>query len=67
MLTVDTRSLAHPWHTVYVDQRLREEIAKLTGISYRTLYSVFVGKQKNLALDVVKTAVAENLQGTPVD
>ena len=67
MLTVDTRSLAHRWHTVYVDQRLREEIAKLTGISYRTLYSVFVGKQKNLALDVVKTAVAENLQGTPVD
>ncbi len=60
---MDTRSLAHPSRTVYVDQRLCEEIAELTGISYRTLYLAFVGEQKNLALDVVKTAVARDPQG----
>ena len=59
------RSLAHPKRTVFADQHLLEEIAELTGIGYRILYSAFVGEQKNLALDVVKTAVAENPEGTP--
>jgi hypothetical protein len=30
------RSLAHPTRTVFVDQRLLEEIAQLTGIGYPT-------------------------------
>ena len=34
------------------------------GIEYRALSRAFVGEEKNLALDVVKTAVAENPQGT---
>jgi hypothetical protein len=59
------RSLAHPKRTVFVDERLLEEISELTGIEYRVLSSAFVGEEKNLALDVVKTAVAENPQGTP--
>ena len=59
------RSLAHPTRTVFVDQRLLEDIAELTSIEYRVLSSVFTGKQKDLALDVVKMAVAENPQGTP--
>jgi hypothetical protein len=60
-------SLAHPAHTVFVDQRLLEEITELTGIEYRVLSKVFVGEEKNLALDVVHTAVAENPEGTPED
>ena len=41
-----------------------EEIAELTGIEYRALSSAFAREEKNLALDVVKTAVAENPEGT---
>lgn len=62
---MDNKSLAHPLRTVFVDEDLCEQVAGLTGISYRTLYSAFVGEQKNLALDLVKTVVAENPQGTP--
>jgi hypothetical protein len=54
------RSLAHSARTVFVNQRLLEEISELTGIKYRALSRAFVGEEKNLALDVVKTAVAEN-------
>jgi hypothetical protein len=59
------RSLAHPKRTVFVDARLCEEIAELTGIEYRVLSSAFAGEEKTLALDVVKTAVTENPKGTP--
>ena len=59
------RSLAHPKRTVFADQRLLEEIAELTGIEYRALSSAFAGEEKNLALDVVKTAIAENPEGMP--
>jgi hypothetical protein len=62
---VDNRSLAHPTRTIFVDERLLEEIAELTGIEYRALSRAFVGKEKDLVLDVVKTAVAENPEGTP--
>ncbi len=65
-----TTSLAHPAHrprTVRVGNYLLEEISELTGIEYRALCRTFVGEEKNLVLDVVKTAVAENLQGTPED
>jgi hypothetical protein len=64
---VDTRSLAHPTRTVFVDQSLCEEIAELIGIEYRVLSSAFAGEEKKLALDMVKTTVAENPQGTPED
>ena len=59
--TVDTRSLAHPTRTIFVDEQQCGEIAELTGIGYRALSSAFAGEEKDLALDVVKTAVAENL------
>jgi hypothetical protein len=58
------RSLAHPTRTIFVDEPLCEEIAELTGFEYRALSRAFVGEEKNLALDVVKTAVAENPEGT---
>ena len=61
---MDSTSLAHPTRTVFVDQRLLEEIAELTGIEYRALSSAFAGEEKNLALSVVKTVVAENTEGT---
>ncbi len=64
---MDSRSLAHPTRTVRVDHHLCEEIAELTGIAYRALCSAFVGEEKNLALDVVKTAIAEHPEGTPED
>jgi len=57
-------SLAHPTRTVFADKRLLEEIAELTGIKYRVLYRVFAGEEKDLALDVVKTAVAKKPEGT---
>ncbi len=62
--TVDNTSLAHPTRTVFVDEQLCEEIADLTGIEYRALSRAFTGEEKNLALDVVKTAVAGNQTGT---
>ena len=62
---MDSTSLAHPTRTVFADRRLLEEIAELTGIEYRALSSAFMSEQKDLALDVVKTAVTENPQGTP--
>ena len=61
------RSLAHPKRTIFVDERLLEEIAEFTGIEYRVLSRAFVGEEKNLAIDVLKTAVAENPEGTPED
>ncbi len=62
---MDNTSLAHPTRTIFVDEHLCEEIAELTGIEYRVLSRAFAGEEKNLALDVVKTIVAENLEATP--
>ncbi len=61
---MDSKSLAHPAHPVRVDHALLEEIVELTGIEYRALSRAFAGKEKNLALDVVKTAVAGNQTDT---
>ena len=65
-----TTSLAHQAHrqrTVCVENVLLEEISELTGIEYRALCRAFVSEEKNLVLDVVKLAVAENLDKTPED
>lgn len=62
---MDKRSLAHPARTVRVDEQLLEEISELTGIEYRVLSSAFAGESRDLALDVVKSLVAENLGATP--
>ena len=62
---MDSTSLAHPKRTVRVDQALLEEVAELTGIDYRVLPSTFAGEKKDLALDVIKTSVAKNPEGTP--
>jgi hypothetical protein len=64
---MDKKSLAHPTRTVRVDHALLEEISELTGIEYRVLSAAFAGEEKNLTLDVAKTAVAENPEGTPED
>ena len=60
-------SLAHPKRTIFVDNHFCEEISEFTGIASWALRSAFAGEEKKLAQDVVKTAVAENLQGTPED
>jgi hypothetical protein len=65
--TVDNRSLAQPTRTIFVDERLCEEISELTGIEYRALSRAFAGEEKNLAIDVVKAVVAENPEGTTED
>jgi len=62
---VDTKSLAHPTRTIFTDDRFFEEVSELTGVTFGALHRAFVGKEKNLALEVVKTAVAENPHGTP--
>ncbi len=55
-------TIAHLGRTVRVDHDLLEEISELTSIEYRALCRAFVGEEKNLVLDVVKTAVGENLK-----
>ena len=64
---MNDQSLAHPKRPVFVDARLCEEIAELTGIEYRVLSSAFVGEEKDLANEVVKKAIVKNPQGTPED
>jgi hypothetical protein len=64
---VDSIRIAHSKRTIFVEHHFCEEISELTGIEYRILISAFAGEEKNLALDVVKMAVAENLTGTPQD
>ncbi len=64
---MDERSLAHPAHRVRVDKELLEEISELSGIAFWALNRAFAGEPRDLALDVVKTAVAENPQGTSED
>ena len=64
---MDNPSLAHPTRTVFADKRFLEEIAELTGIEYRVLSRAFVGEKKNLTLDVLKTVIVEDPQGTSED
>ena len=59
-------SLAQPTRTVGVDEELLEELSELTGIEYRALCRAFVGEEKNLALDVVKTPRREPRQDARV-
>ena len=61
------KSLAHPTCTVRVDPALLEEVSELTGIEYWALSAAFVGEEKHLTLDAVKTVVVEYLTGTPQD
>lgn len=62
---MDQASLAQPKRTVRVDEQLLKEISELTGIEYWILSSAFAGEAKDLALDVVRTVVAEDLGGSP--
>ena len=64
---MDTRSLAHPTRAIFVDEQLCKEVSNLTGIEYRVLSRAFAGQEKDLALDAVKTAIADNPKGTPED
>lgn len=61
---MDSKSLAHPG-TAFVDEPFCEEISALTCIEYRTLKAAFTGERRGIALDTVKTIVAENLGATP--
>ena len=61
---MDTKSLAHSG-IAFVDEPFCKELSELTGIEYRTLNAAFTGERKDLALDTVKTIVAENLAATP--
>ena len=61
---MDTKSLAHSG-IAFVDESFCKEISELTGIEYRTLSTAFTGERRSLALNVVKTIVAENLDATP--
>lgn len=61
---MDTKSLAHHGHR-FTDEAFFEEVSDLTGIEYRVLRSAFTGERVNVALDAIKTVVAENMEGTP--
>jgi hypothetical protein len=41
------------------------ELSDLTGIEHAAIYSCFAGERRGVALDTIKTIVAENLDGTP--
>lgn len=41
------------------------EVSELTGIEYGALSSCLAGERRDVALDVVKTIVAENLDAGP--
>jgi hypothetical protein len=41
------------------------ELSELTGIERHVLASAFAGERRDVAIDAVKTVVAENLDGTP--
>jgi hypothetical protein len=64
---VDNASVALTGRSRSADPGFFRKVLELTDIEYRVLSSAFAGEEKNLTLDVVKTAVAENLQGTPED
>ena len=61
---MDTKSLAQP-RTAFVDEPFIKELSELTGISYWILNAAFTGERRGMALDTVKTIVAENLDATP--
>ncbi len=61
---MDSKSLTQP-RTAFVDEPFLEKLSELTGIECRTLNAAFTGERTSLALDVVKTIVAENLGATP--
>ena len=61
---MDSKSLAQA-RNAFVDEPFIKELSELTGIEYRTLTAAFTGERRSLALDVVKTIVAENLDSTP--
>ena len=61
---MDSKSLAHSG-TAFVDEPFIRELSELTGIEYRTLNAAFTGERTGLALDAVKTIVAENLDVAP--
>lgn len=62
---MDTKSLAHEGASRFTDEAFLTEVSELTGIEYRVLRSAFTGERRNTALDVIKTIVAESLEGTP--
>jgi len=64
---VDSKSLAHNGHSRFVDPEFCRELSVLTGIELGTLSSAFAGERVNIALDAVKTVVAENLDKAPQD
>ena len=61
---MDSKSLAHSG-IAFVDESFCKELSELTGIEYRILNAAFTGERRGMALDVVKTIVAENLDATP--
>ncbi len=62
---MDSKSLAQDGRSRFVDPEFCRELSELTGIELGTLSSVFVGERRNVALDAVKTVVAENLDANP--
>ncbi len=62
---MDSKSLAQDGRPRFVDPVLCRELSEFTGIELGTLSSVFAGERRNVALDAVKTVVAENLDANP--
>lgn len=62
---MDSKSLAQDGRSRFVDPDFCREVSELTGIELGVLNSVFAGKRVNVALDTVKTVVAENLDKGP--
>ena len=61
----DHKPFGHEGCARFVDPEFCRELSELTGMELGTLSSVFAGERRNIALDAVKTVVAENLDKTP--
>ncbi len=62
---MDSKSLAHEGRPRFVGPEFCRELSELTGMELGVLSSVVAGERTNIALDAVKTVVAENLDKTP--
>jgi hypothetical protein len=62
---VDKAILARKARSGFCGPEFFAELSELTGVEHATLSSCFAGERRDLALDAVKTVVAENLDGTP--
>jgi len=62
---VDNASVALTGRSRFADPGFFRKVSELTDIEYGVLSSAFAGERRDVAVDVIKTSVAENLGAAP--